>query len=143
MERLLAMARDAGVKVLFTRMPPPLLGAYLHRLRCIYLDLELTYSKRRTVLAHELGHAFYGHDCDSETNERLADAYAAKILIDPETYARLERINPDAEWIAQEMDVEPYVIVDYREYHLQQIGGAVYALPKMGAGQWAYRDVIV
>lgn len=141
MRQLLQRAAEAGLEVHGSHMPPPKIGAYVPELRRIYFDLRLTLPERRSVIAHELGHAHYGHDCDSPKHERLADAFAATLLVDPEWYAELEQINHDAEWIADEMNVAPYVIVDYREHCLQRLGVATYTRARMGAGQWAHRAV--
>lgn len=143
MRDLLARAADMGLEVHGAHIPRPRVGAYFRDLGRIYFDLDLTLPYRRTVIAHELGHAYYGHDCDSERNERQADKYAATLLINPEWYAELEQINPDAEWIADEMNVAPYAVVDYRRYCLQRIGNATYTRPRMGAGQWLHRIAVL
>lgn len=142
MRQLLARAWEAGLEVHGAHLPPPRVGSYFPDLRRIYFDLKLTYAHRRTVIAHELGHAYYGHTCDSGRHERLADKYAATLLVNPEWYAELEGINPDAEWIAEEMNVAPYAIVDYRRYCLQRIGDVTYSNPRMGVGQWEYRAAV-
>lgn len=141
MRQLLARAADAGLEVHGSHLPRPKIGAFIPELRRIYFDLRLTLAERRSVIAHELGHAHYGHDCDSPKHERLADAYAATLLVDPAWYAELEQINHDAEWIADEMQVAPYVILDYRRYCLQRLGSVTYTHPRMGIGQWAHRAV--
>lgn len=139
MRDLLARAWEMGLEVHGAHIPGPKIGAYFPDLRRIYFDLSLTYAERRTVIAHELGHAYYGHECDSDQNERQADIYAATLLVNPEWYRELELINDDAEWIAEEMNVAPYVIVDYRKYCLQRIGDVTYTKPKMGLGQWLHK----
>lgn len=139
MRQLIARAWDAGLEVHGAHLPWPRVGSYFPDLRRIYFDLDLTYAERRTVIAHELGHAYYGHTCDSERNERLADKYAATLLVNPDWYSDLERIDDDAEWIAEEMNVAPYVIVDYRRYCLQRIGDVTYTHARMGVGQWTHR----
>lgn len=115
------------------------IGVYAPELGRIYFDLSLTIAERRSVIAHELGHHHYGHRCDSDDNERQADIYAATLLVEPSWYAELEQINADAEWIAEEMNVAPWVIRDYREHCLQRLADVTYARPRMGAGQWDYR----
>lgn len=139
MRQLLARAAAYGLSVHGTDMTGDKLGRYVPELRRIYFDLQLPIADRRTVIAHELGHHHYGHDCSTPANERQADAYAATLLVDPEWYAELEAINHDAEWIAEEMNVAPYVIVDYRRLCLQRIGDATYTRPRMGVGQWLHR----
>lgn len=115
------------------------LGRFVPRLRRIYFEISLPLAERRSVIAHELGHAHYGHDCTTPANERQANAYAATLLVDPEWYAELEAINRDAEWIAEEMNVAPHIIADYRTLCLRRIGDTTYTRPRMGIGQWLYR----
>lgn len=143
MRDLLARAAAAGLEVHGAHLPGDMIGCYVPSERRIYFDLSLSLADRRSVIAHELGHHHYGHDCDSPAHERQADAYAAQLLVNPEWYAELERINADAEWIAEEMDVAPYVIVDYRRLCLQRFGQHTYVRPRMGAGQWVHRVVDV
>jgi Zn-dependent peptidase ImmA (M78 family) len=140
---LLARAAQYGLSVHGAHLTGDKIGRYVPSLQRIYFDLSLCMAERRTVIAHELGHAHYGHDCDSPANERQADAFAATLLVDPEWYAELERVNHDAEWIAEEMNVAPYVIVDYRRYCLQRFGNVTYTRPRLGAGQWVHRAVQV
>jgi Zn-dependent peptidase ImmA (M78 family) len=136
---LLARAAAAGLTVHGAHLSGDMIGCYVPELRRIYFDLSLTAAERRSAVAHELGHHHYGHDCSTPANERQADAYAAALLVEPEWYAELERIHHDAEWIAEEMSVAPWVIVDYRRYCLQRIGEATYTRARMGAGQWLHR----
>ncbi|MEO2134655.1 ImmA/IrrE family metallo-endopeptidase [Microbacterium sp.] len=143
MRDLLTRAASYGLTVHGAHLRGEKIGKYVPSLGRIYFDLSLTSAERRSVVAHELGHAHYGHDCDSPANERLADAYAATLLVNPEWYAELELINTDAEWIADEMQVAPWTIVDYRTYCLQRIGSVTYARARMGAGQWVHRAVSV
>ena len=93
----------------------------------------------RSTLAHECGHAFYGHNCTSPAGERQARKYAATLLIDPEEYARLERINPDQHWLAEEFSVTPRIIFDYETFCLTRVRGVTYSRARMGVGQWAHR----
>lgn len=140
MKELLRMAAAAGLEVHAVEMPDGDLGYYAPDEGRIYFNLRCTPSESRCVIAHELGHHHYGHDCDSQANERQADAYAARLLIDPEKYAELERINPDLVFIADELRVTTEVVVDFRRYCLQRVGQVTYARPRMGNGQWAYRS---
>lgn len=130
------MAATSGLEVHAVPMPPGYLGYYAPDESRIYFNLRCTPAERRAVVAHELGHAHYGHDCDTPANERQADTYAATLLIDPHWYAELERINHDAEWIAEEMNVTVEVIQDYRRFCLRRMGNVTYTRPRMGAGQW-------
>lgn len=142
MRELINRAARYGLRVHGAHLGGDRVGAYAPALHRIYFDLSLSYAERRSVIAHELGHHHYGHTCDSRANEDQADAYAARLLIDPEWYAELEAISADPEWIAEEMSVTPEVIEDYRRFHLVKLGRATYARPRMGAGQWDHRQVV-
>lgn len=135
------MAAAAGLEVHAVAMPDGDLGYYAPDERRIYFNLRCTPSERRSVVAHELGHHHYGHDCDSPSNERQADAYAARLLVDPEWYAELEQISHDADWIADEMGVTVDVIADFRRYCVRRLEHVTYARPRLGRAQWAYRHV--
>lgn len=143
MKELLRLAARYGLTVHGTHLPGDKVGCYVPSERRIYFDLAITQRERIFTIAHELGHAHYGHDCDSRANERQADAYAAGLLVNPEWYAELEAINPDAGWIAEEMGLPRQAIEDYRRYCLQRIANFTYSHPKMGMGQWRYRAASV
>jgi len=142
MKQLIERAAQAGLRVHGAHLDGDKIGAYAPALRRIYFDLSLSYAERRSVIAHELGHHHYGHLCDSTGNEEQADAYAAYLLVEPEWYAELERINDDAEWIAEEMMVAPWVILDFRRHCLQRLGRATYARSRLGANQWDHRAIV-
>ncbi len=141
MRELIAIAARYGLRVHGAHLGGDKLGAYAPEMSRIYFDLSCSYAERRSVIAHELGHHYYGHVCDDERSESQADAYAARLLVDPEWYAELEQINPDAEWIAEEMRVAPWVIVDFRRYCLQRLGNVTYARARMGRRQWDHMAV--
>ncbi|WP_137771849.1 MULTISPECIES: ImmA/IrrE family metallo-endopeptidase [unclassified Microbacterium] len=140
MRELLAMAARAGLEVHAIEMPEGDLGYYAHDERRIYFNLLCTPNERRCVIAHELGHHHFGHECeDDPASERQADTYAATLLIDPDRYAELEKTSHHSEWIADEMSVTSELIEDYRRLCLQRLGNVTYVRPRMGVGQWAYR----
>ncbi|PZE59791.1 ImmA/IrrE family metallo-endopeptidase [Curtobacterium sp. MCPF17_001] len=123
-------AAGLGVRVVLTHMPDGLLGGYSPLEGRVYLDLGLTPSERRSVLARELGHVYYGHTCDQGPTsllERQADTYAATLLVHPEDYAALERISADAHYIAEELNVTPDVVYAFRRHVLQRLGERTYA----------------
>lgn len=141
MRELIAIAARYGLRVHAAHLEGSKLGVYAPELRRIYFDLSCTHAERRSVIAHELGHHYYGHEDDSPANEAQADKYAAQLLVEPAWYAELELINPDAAWIAEEMQVAPWVIEDYRRYCLQRLGQVTYARPRMGTRQWDLKVV--
>lgn len=145
MKRLLRHASALGFSVHAARLEPGILGEYYRDEREVYYDLRLTPAEQRSVLAHELGHAFHGHWYQCEENalaERQADIYAARLLIDPAEYARLERIDPDQHHLAEELGVTVDVIFAFEAYCLQRLRGVTYVRAKMGLGQWVYRSEV-
>lgn len=139
MKQLLARAAAAGISVHVWPLDRGMNGMYDELEKVIYLTLGLTIPEQRSTLAHELGHARYGHDCTNPKAERLARAYAAALLIDPHEFARLERINDDQHWLAEEFRVTPRIIFDYERHCLTRLRGVTYARAKMGIGQWAFK----
>lgn len=142
MRELLALAAQYGVGVHYWDLPERTRGLYDHEEKLIFLNLRLTYYERRSTLAHEIGHAHYGHECSYPRGEKQARAFASKLLIDPEEYARLERINPDPHWIAEEFSVTAEIIFDYERFHLTRVRGLTYSRARMGIGQFAFRAAV-
>lgn len=140
MRELIRLSAEQGLTVHAAHLPDDVLGYYSPDEARIYFDLKLTNDERRSTVAHELGHAHYGHGCDSDANERQADSYAARLLIDPDAYAALKRFNPDQHHLAEELRVTVDVIYAYEERCLTRMRGFTYSRPKMGAGQWKHRS---
>lgn len=95
-------------------------GYYDHTRRAISLRKDLTDREARSTLAHELAHAIYG---DTPTTnpvlharqERRADTFAARLLIDPAELAVAEAAyGTDPITLARELDVSPHLIEVYR-----------------------------
>ncbi len=128
MRHLMREAGKLGVRVYMAHIDdrPDLLGYYSHQRRIIVLRLGLTPTERNSVLAHELGHAFYGDECSSGAKERRAQRYAAELLIDPEEYAAAEMVDPSAPAIADALGVTVDVVNDYREQCLMRLGRRTY-----------------
>lgn len=142
MRELLRLAAERGLTVHAGHLEDGILGMYSPDEARIYFDIRLTPSERRSVLAHELGHAHYGHRCDTPATERQADIYAAQLLIDHAHYAEAASINPDQHHIAEELGVTVDVIFTYETSCLTRVRGATYARPRLGAGQWAFRRAV-
>lgn len=141
MRRLLHIAKQLGYQVHISDIEddPDLLGYTVPSEGIIVLRLGMTRNQMRTVLAHELGHAYYDHTCDSDANEDQADIFAARLLIDAAEYAELERISPDPHYLADELSVTVDLIHAFREHCLTALRGVGYAHARMGTGQ-GYRS---
>ncbi|WP_427870584.1 ImmA/IrrE family metallo-endopeptidase [Leucobacter luti] len=129
MHRLISIAADLGVAVRSATITPGLLGFYDRPTKSIYLSRRLTQVEARCTLAHELGHAYYDHDCSTARTEDQANEYACQLLIDAESYARAERISPYVEDVADELGVTETMVRNYQRFALQRLGLRTYARP--------------
>lgn len=98
-----------------TDLDPEWNGMYLHDRRLILIRKGLDYWKRRSVLAHELGHAFYGDEQHGDPRLELrADQYAARLLISEDEYRAAEHLHgPHPGAIAHELGVTPDVVTTW------------------------------
>lgn len=81
---------------------------YYHRLRAIVMDKRLNQVERRSVLAHELGHAIRGDtpcgtDILDARQETVVDQWAARQLITLEALADALRWSDDAHEVADSL----------------------------------------
>lgn len=147
MRDLIRHAAQLGVRVHLAPIDddPELLGYYSPAHKQVVVRVGMTRPQSRWVLAHELGHAYYDHHCSgprtADGAERQADAYAARLIIDPNEYARLERINPDQHWLADEFGVSVDAITAYEQHCLTRVRGATYTRARLGIGQWVHRSI--
>lgn len=132
MKDLIGKAAEFGLRIHASRLDGDLLGYYSAAEARIYFDLSLTPNERRVVIAHEIGHAYFGHDGDSAVNERLADTYAADMLINPMEYAKLERISSDPYYLADELNVTAELVTHYQGSCLQRLGSRTYGTRHRG-----------
>ncbi|WP_373922201.1 ImmA/IrrE family metallo-endopeptidase [Rhodococcus sp. LW-XY12] len=121
--RLISVAATLGVTVVEGHPLRGRAGHYDDETRTIVLRPGLTRRRKRGVLAHELGHAFYRHirSCDpylKARQERQADEYAARLLITADEYARAEQIHgPNVRMLAYELDVTEPIILAWRNMY--------------------------
>ena len=108
-------AHALGIRVWWTG--PPGQGRWSQQHRSIWLDGTLTCRRAKSLLAHELGHAFYGDDGPQpEHLERRAWRYAAWLLLTDRAYAHAERLyGHRAGALADALDVTDDVIHAYRD----------------------------
>lgn len=91
-------------------------GLWVPSRRTVSLRLGLSPIAEKCVLAHELGHARYGHPsgCDPRF-EAKADRFAAQLLISPAEYAAAEALygsHPGS--LARELGVTVHLIQVWR-----------------------------
>lgn len=109
-----------GIEVIETYdLSPQWHGMYLHEERIIILQKGLDSWKRRSVFAHELGHAYYQDESHGDTRiEKRADQYAARLLISKDAYRAAEEIHgPHIGALAHELGVTPKLVVEWRDYY--------------------------
>lgn len=139
MLELIRFAASQGIELHASHLEEDVLGYWSPDERRIYFDMQLTPDERRVTIAHELGHAHYGHRCDSMRNERQADMYAANLLIDPAVYAAAEDVNPDQHHIAEELGVTVELIEFFEAHCLTRLSGVTYANARHGIARAAFR----
>ena len=105
-------------RVVVTRLPADYQGAYDAVGGIILMSDRLTPVQYSCVLAHEISHArHHDHGCHTDKwTERRADIDAARLLINPDDYSAAEQVCDNPHWIAQELDVMPWVIQAWREH---------------------------
>lgn len=134
LNELIHHAATLGVRIHMGHLDDGQMGLYDPATDSVWIDFKLTPDEQRSVLAHELGHAYYGHAIGNDRAEREADRYAANLLIDPERYAELERLDMDAHAMADELCVTIDIVYAYRAEHLQRLGHITY--PRRARGRF-------
>lgn len=109
---LLAEAERRGIRVLHGQLDDRN-GVYYYELDMIILNHGLSSFEERFTLAHELGHAYFGHQNSGPANELKADEYAAQLLIRHADYASAEAICDSPKFIAQELGVSLRAVEAY------------------------------
>lgn len=95
-------------------------GRYDHNTGRITLLSGMGHVQWRSTLAHECGHAFWGHTRDGPKQERQADAYAVGLLIPLGDWARATANADDLAHVAQELSVLPRLA--HAAYRIYQEG---------------------
>lgn len=113
-------ADDLGVTVIEGSVPDRWWGYYTHDYRLIVLRRGLGAAQRRTVLAHELGHAYYGHTGTIPSWERQADAFALELLLPAELVNKAEQFCTTIGELAAELDVTPALLRQHYQIRHQR-----------------------
>ena len=117
MSHLEGIAADMGVAVVEVEsLPRGRWGDYSHARHRIRLLGRLGPVQRRSTLAHELGHAHYGHRRTTARTELEADTWAARQLIDPADWQYLTTIHADLLTVAAELQVLPRIAAVYAKH---------------------------
>lgn len=120
--RVLRLAEQLGVAInddTDNVLAPGDLGGWFPTQRKILISKHQSWADRLHTMAHELGHAVYGHPAGhNPRHERLADEFAASLLIDPIAYAETEALygtHPGA--IAHELGVTVALVEVWRQLY--------------------------
>ena len=98
---------EIGVTVTTGPLPDGWWGSYSWRKHLIVLRPRLAGDQHRSVLAHELGHAWFRHRGTSHRNERQASVWAAKRLINRQDFISAVRTSDNRAGIAHLLNVMP------------------------------------
>jgi len=115
---LVAEAARLDVSITVCHLDPPLRAHYDHDRREIVVDFALTMPEKKEAIAHELGHAFYGHNCSTPANEAAAFRRAALLLVTLDAYRRAEAIDSNPVAIANELGVTKRIIRIWQKTYL-------------------------
>ncbi len=125
LDQLFQHCADLGIDVEWRDLGEWRRGEYRRDDRLIVLNPRLTGRQVVACLAHELGHARFGHGCSSPANERRAWEYAAALVLSPAEYAAAEaRVGPDPAGLALELAVTPQLIWSWRRWWHKRGGQA-------------------
>lgn len=146
MDALLRLLEENGLHLIERRGRRP--GGYEPHTATIRVTPGLSARATSSVIAHELGHAMLGHTPTADSSirarqERRADEWAARLLIDADAYAEAERArgtHPAS--LAFELGVTVELVTAYRRL-LRRVGDTTYVGARMGRGQWEHRAPIV
>lgn len=106
-------AKSLGVTVRSAPTPCNLWGVYDHPYRLITIKPGLAKIQYRSTLAHELGHAYYGHHGHHPRTERQADRWAAKRLLDYDTVLTAATENLEIRELSAALEVMPWVLKSF------------------------------
>ena len=105
-----ATAEALGVRVREAPTPNGLWGIYDKPRHLITLSPGLSEAQYRSTLAHEIGHARYGHHGHHPKTERLADKWAAGKLLNFDMILEQARFTLATSEIAAQLNVMPWVV---------------------------------
>ncbi|MCR6706528.1 MAG: ImmA/IrrE family metallo-endopeptidase [Cellulomonas sp.] len=125
---MLEVARERGLRVAWRDLGRRN-GEY-HSTGLILLNPKRTITVQRVTLAHEIGHAEYGHARVNDPvlharQERLADEFAADLLIDSGDYIAAESVfGSHVGTLARELGVTSGVVEAWRRRTSKLIAAA-------------------
>lgn len=119
MDDLLHLAEEQSLRIV--ELVGRTRGGFDPLTRTIRLSPGMSARTTRSVLAHELGHAWFGHTptrvpAVRAQHERQADEWAASRLITPQAYAEAEELRgPHLASLAFELGVTIELVTAYQQ----------------------------
>ncbi|NIH70523.1 hypothetical protein FHX35_000174 [Auritidibacter ignavus] len=110
---LMMIADSIGVTVRRAHTVTGALGEYDHTERTIRLHPGLSGVRCTAVLAHEIGHAVYGHTSSTPVSEREADYFAHWLLVCPRRFLTACRVYRTVQGVAYDLEVTPSMVASY------------------------------
>lgn len=113
-EQLIRLATEDGIDVVWHHGGHK--GLWSPTSRRISLRDDLDPVQERCTLAHELGHARYGHPGGHDMHhETQADEYAANLLVSPAEYALAEQVyGPSPPRLAAELSITVHILTTWQ-----------------------------
>lgn len=106
---------ELGVRVVYADLPH-MHGGYMHDLRAIVVDGSMAPIQLKSTLAHELGHAFHGHEYTTPRTEREASEWGARVMIRGCKFWLATRMYDTPQEVAAELGVLPRDVVNYADW---------------------------
>lgn len=115
-DQLIDTATSHGIRVCWAPPTYTRQAAYAHAVDTIWLRRDLTDAEARSLLAHELGHRYYGDQGPQPPPiEARAWRYAARTLISDWVYADAEQQHgPSVPALAESLHVTAEVVTAYQ-----------------------------
>lgn len=111
-----AHAEELGIEVVHRELAADN-GRWYPGDNTIVLRAGLRQASERSVLAHEIGHATYGHESDSVKHENQADKFAAVNLIELDQCMDALKATPDEYKVALELGVTRRILRVFLNLH--------------------------
>lgn len=145
MNRLFDFAERRGISIEWATLRTRD-GEYRHDLNRIRLRHGMSARLECWTLGHEIGHAVHGdirvcNDRVTSKQERRADEWAARFLIDIDRYREVESLRDGhVPSMAHDLGIITRGVEAYQRV-LERLGDHVYLKPQHGVGQYAARLV--
>lgn len=131
MRELLEEAKRLGVKVMYRKLDGKF-GLYDSTRDQIRIDPRLSLAQKRSTLAHELGHAFYRHDCTTALAEAQAWKRGSGLAVDPDEYMAAARVYDSTALIARELTLTEVIVGEWEKWWLPRLMRAPVFLERYG-----------